>query len=617
MAQPKQEMFGHPRGLTLLFFTEMWERFSYYGMRAIFILYMTQAMMMSKKQAADIYGDYTSLVYLTPLLGGYVADRYWGNRKSILFGGFLMAIGQFFMFMSASNYQNQALCVPLMWAGLMGLMIGNGFFKPNISSMVGQLYSEGDRRKDAAFTIFYMGINLGAAISPIVCGALGNTGNPGDFKWGFLAACFGMIIGTVLFWLDKDKYVITPEGRPIGAVPNTAVLSADASNKGLSTKQLMIGAGLTLLVALAFRFGLDNGWIGSFVYGACIGMPLMIITDASLTKIERDRILVIFGAAFFVIFFWACFEQAGASLTFFAEEQTERTINQSFPAWMVHLASVALLGAIGWAFNGMRRNFKGVDGVSGLLYLFLGGSAVWLVMTNLGMLLAGQGSAMIGTIPASFFQSVNAIAVVTLAPIIAALWIWLQKRKAEPNSLVKQSVGLFLVALGYMLIAVGVKGVGLGDKVSMWWLISLYVIHTIGELCLSPIGLSLVSKLSPMRLVSLLFGVWFLANAVANKAAGQLTGLYPPSGAEYKLAADNGISNDVYRGILEGTATASPEQLALAEKISLPMAFPKFLGNPVNDLVEFFWIFVMLAGVAGAILFLLSFPLKKMMHGAD
>lgn len=611
------EMFGHPKGLTLLFFTEMWERFSYYGMRAIFSLYMIQALMMNKKEASTIYGSYTGLVYLTPLIGGYVADRYWGNRKSILFGGITMAVGQFLMFMSASNYQDLSVAIPFMWAGLVALMVGNGFFKPNISSMVGQLYSDGDKRKDAAFTIFYMGINLGAAISPIVCGALGDTGNPADFKWGFLAACVGMIFGTILFWVDKNKYVVTPEGNAIGALPNTAVLESDATNAGLGIKQLGMGLGLFVLAFLSFWKGADFDLIGSLIYAACIAMPLMIITDPGLSKIERDRIIVIFVAAFFVIFFWAAFEQAGASLTFFAQEQTNRAVNADLPTWLIHLSSLGLLGLLFWAYRGMSRMFKGFDGLSAFLYTFLGGSAIWLIYANTQLLRNGTGSVRVDEIPASFFQSVNAIAVVTLAPVLAAIWLWLQKRKSEPNSLRKQAIGLLILAIGYVVIAAGMKGVGLDDKISMWWLIALYVIHTIGELCLSPIGLSLVSKLSPMRLVSLLFGVWFLSNAVANKAAGQLSGLYPPSGAEYAAAAKIGIDNNTYRGILENSITPTAEQAAILATENIPTAFPTFLGNPVNDLVEFFWIFVLLAGVAGGILFALSYPLKKMMHGAD
>ena len=551
MAEQKHEIWGHPRGLALLFFTEMWERFSYYGMRAIFSLYMINALLFSKAKASEIYGSYTGLVYLTPLIGGYVADRYWGNRKSIVTGGLLMALGQFLMFGSGLMFQNTDLATTLMWAGLVFLILGNGFFKPNISSMIGQMYTEGDKRRDAAYTIFYMGINLGAFIAPLVCGFVGDTGRPEDFKWGFFAAGVGMILGTILFQTQKDKYVVTPDGRPIGAEPNQAVqASADAGSGGLGSRQLLIGLGLMVAGLLVFWKVLHFDLIGALIYAATVAMCVMIITDPSLTKVERDRILVIYVSAFFVVFFWAAFEQAGASLTFFAQEQTNRN----------------LLGAV---------------------------------------------------VPASYFQSVNAVAVVLLAPVTAAIWVALAKRKSEPNSLIKQSLGLMILALGYVVIAIGVKGVGLGVKVSMFWLIALYVIHTIGELCLSPIGLSLVSKLSPMRFVSLLFGVWFLANSVANKAAGQLSGLYPPSGAEYKLAADNGIDADTYRGLLEGSIQATPEQVAMAKDKQLPMQYPVFLGSPVKDLYQFFMLFVAMSGIAGLILFGLSFPLRKMMHGAD
>jgi POT family proton-dependent oligopeptide transporter len=550
MASQRHEIWGHPRGLALLFFTEMWERFSYYGMRAIFSLYMINALLFSKAKASEIYGSYTGLVYLTPLIGGYVADRFWGNRKSIVAGGLLMAIGQFFLFFSASAYQDVGTATSLMWAGLVFLIVGNGFFKPNISSMIGQLYTEGDRRRDAAYTIFYMGINLGAFLSPLVCGYVGDTGNPADFKWGFLAAGIGMVIGTILFQTQKDKYVITPEGNPIGALPNKAVQPDASESAGLGPRQLLLGGLLFVGSTLVFWKLAGFDLIGSLIYASIVAMIVMVISDPSLTEIERDRIIVIFVSAFFVVFFWAAFEQAGASLTFFAEEQTNRN----------------LLGA---------------------------------------------------TIPASFFQSVNAVSVVLLAPVMAAIWVALAKRNAEPNSLAKQAMGLVILALGYVVIAIGVKGIGLGMKVSMFWLIALYVLHTIGELCLSPIGLSLVSKLSPMRFVSLLFGVWFLANATANKAAGQLSALYPPSGAEYALAAKNGIDEATYRGILEGTMQATPEQVAKAAEVSLPLEFPTFLGSPVTDLYQFFMLFVGMSGIAGLILFGLSFPLKKMMHGAD
>jgi POT family proton-dependent oligopeptide transporter len=213
---------GHPKGLYVLFVTEMWERFSYYGMRALFVLFMTKALLFDKSLGSQIYGSYTGLVYLTPLIGGYMADRYWGNRKSIIVGGVLMAIGQFFMFLSGSFYQEVGFASIMMYTGLGFLIFGNGFFKPNISTMVGQLYPQGDKRVDSAFTIFYMGINLGAFIAPLLCGFLGDTGRPEDFRWGFLAACVGMVLSLILFIWLKNKYIVTPEGEQIGVAPNKA-----------------------------------------------------------------------------------------------------------------------------------------------------------------------------------------------------------------------------------------------------------------------------------------------------------------------------------------------------------------------------------------------------------
>ncbi|MGB3008023.1 MAG: peptide MFS transporter, partial [Chitinophagaceae bacterium] len=307
---------GHPKGLYFLFFTEMWERFSYYGMRAIFILFMTKVLLMSDSKASTIYGSYTGLVYLTPLLGGYLCDRFLGNRRSIVIGGLLMAIGQFFMFLSASSGENG---IALMWIGLTSLIIGNGFFKPNISTMVGQLYPAGDRRIDSAFTIFYMGINLGAFFSPLVCGSM-------DYKWGFLAACIGMLIGLVAFIIFQKKYLISEEGKEIGL----PVKPLDLKNILL----IIASIGIVFFM-LNFQqvFKTDLDVIGYVIYGAIVIMPIIILTDKSLTKQERDRIIVVFILAFFVIFFWGAFEQAGASLTLFADRQTNRAfLGSEIPA---------------------------------------------------------------------------------------------------------------------------------------------------------------------------------------------------------------------------------------------------------------------------------------------
>jgi proton-dependent oligopeptide transporter, POT family len=649
---------GHPKGLYLLFFTEMWERFSYYGMRAIFTLFMVNALLFDKSLTSTIYGNYTGLVYLTPLIGGYVADRYWGNRRSIFVGGVMMAIGQFFMFLAGSFYTEVGLATTLMFTGLGFLIFGNGFFKPNISTMVGQLYPEGDKRVDAAFTIFYMGINLGAFIAPLVTGTLGEVYDteglivPAAFKWGFLAACIGMIISVISFEILKNKYIVSPTGEPVGAVPKK-IANVDKVKTPINYKSIATWGGIALLIFVLFKGLMGLDLIGAFIYAACIIAPASIITDKSLTSVEKQKIWVIFIIAFFVIFFWSAFEQAGASLTYFAQEQTD-------------------------------RSFFGMD------------------------------------VPASYFQSVNAVAIVIFAPIFALIWTRLGKANREPSSPVKQAAGLFLLAVGYLIIAMGVKDLDPSLKVSMFWLVTLYTVHTFGELCLSPIGLSMVVKLAPVRFASLLMGVWFLSTATANKFAGDLSSLYPEevhlettvsandftlnsadttmmknvkmdsislvnmaqafpnSTATISLVSDSfkaekepefmeqvkiNLSGSDKKEKADSLLTVSPAKEASKEVSEFHMkqivgadpkfAFakfqsedgkmlyilkhvtgkkgnpdsntieiwnlqpekPVFLGMKIENLYNFFMIFVFMAGGASVILFLLSKKLLKMMHG--
>ncbi|MBK5720769.1 peptide MFS transporter [Dysgonomonas sp. Marseille-P4677] len=577
---------GHPKGIYLLFVTEMWERFSYYGMRALFVLYMTKALLFDKAYSSQIYGSYTGLVYLTPLIGGYIADRYWGNRRSIIVGALLMAVGQFLMFLSGSFFENAELATILMFSGLGFLIFGNGFFKPNISTMVGQLYKPEDKRKDSAYTIFYMGVNTGSFIAPIICGVLGDTGHPADFKWGFLAACIGMLLGVIIFSLCKDKYLQTPSGDPIGIIPNSKDTKRSETEKKLSEEKespaieekfnlkIAIIWGLAwILLFLLLYFELNTDLIGSLIFSLAISAPGYIISDPSLTKVERSRIWVIYIIAFFVIFFWSAFEQAGASLTYFAEEQTDR-----------HLE----------LFN-------------------------W-------------------TIPTSYFQSVNAVAIIIFAPIFVAIWAKLSKRGKEPASPYKQSIGLFLLAIGYLVIAFGVKGLAPGIKVSMLWLISLYTIHTFGELCLSPIGLSMVNKLAPIRFASLLMAVWYLSSAAANKFAGTLSSYYPEPLIELatvqsvekenslvllpeefeKEIIDKGdkkvIPFDIitFYKIEDKAVKAGIQRSMEQQQIENPKTF---IGYRISNLYEFFMLFVFMAGAASVILFFLSKRLMKMMHG--
>ncbi|MBS6468709.1 MAG: peptide MFS transporter [Bacteroides sp.] len=510
---------GHPKGLYLLFVTEMWERFSYYGMRALFMLYMVQALLFDKELASQVYGSYTGLVYLTPLIGGYIADRYWGNRRSIVTGALTMAVGQFLLFLSACYYHEVGLAKYLMFCGLGLLILGNGFFKPNISTMVGRLYRPDDSRKDSAFTIFYMGVNVGSTLAPLICGLIGNTGHPEDFKWGFLAACIGMLLGAAVFRIFMNRYICDPDGNPVGTAPARSKETTEKDEKKPSnTGRTVLMVAFTLILTILFSVnwghtsdGVFAGadWIGSLIYATVIVIPIIIITDKSLTRTEQARIGVIYIIAFFVIFFWSAYEQAGASLTFFADEQTDRRIGN-------------------WEM------------------------------------------------PAAYFQSFNPIMIVTLAPVFAAIWSFLGKRGWEPSSPRKQSIGLLLLSLGYLYIAFGVKDIEPGVKVSMAWLTGLYLIHTMGELCLAPIGLSLVYKLSPARFSSLLMGVWYLSTSAANKFAGFLSGFYP----------EHGVSKSC-------------------------------LGYQVENLYDFFMLFVFMSGAAAVILFLLSGKLQKMMKGIE
>lgn len=490
------KILGHPQGLFLLFTTEMWERFSFYGMRAVLTLYFTQALLYDKAFASNFYGGYTSLIYLTPLVGGYIADKYWGNRRSILIGGLLMSLGQLLMFFSGTLYK-EPIGNLFLYIGLGTMIVGNGFFKPNISSMVGTLYTPADKRKDTAYTIFYMGINLGSFFGQIICGVVGNTGRPEDFRWAFLACSIAMLLGTFIFQWGKLKYLLSWKAEPVGMTPENSP----------AVKSIYWWLPVLFFVALGLL------WFDVNKYPILLWLPLtggilslvFILLDKSLTAKERQQVIVIYVVSFFVIFFWAAFEQTGISLTFFADEQVDRVY-------------------FGY------------------------------------------------TIPPSIFQSFNPFFVITCAPLVAIVWTILGKRGLEPSSPYKMSIGLALLAIGYLIMLPAVKDPVPGEKVSALYLAALYFFHSVGELCLSPIGLSLVNQLAPPKYSSLLMAVWFLANVIANKFAGTLSSYYPTGGKVTNL-----------------------------------------LGYQMNNLYDFFLLFVVMAGIAAAILFVLSRRLAKMM----
>ncbi len=554
IAETPEPVTGHPKGLYVLFTTEMWERFNFYGMRALLTLFLVNALAFRESEASVIYGGFLGLCYLTPMLGGFISDRFLGNRNCILLGGVTMGIGQLFLFFSASTYDsNFDMSKLAMYAALGIIILGNGFFKPNISSMVGQLYPKGDNRLDAAFTIFYMGINVGAFLGMYICPLVGDvvlengTRIVAAFKWGFLSASMAMFLGSVIFYFLKNKYIVSPEGKAVGRRPALDITKgADEVQEASFSDSSKYGAlAVFVVLVLIFRMIVDQNWIYSFIYASGLTLAGFIITDKSLSAIERDRILVIYILGFFVMFFWACFEQAGSSLTFIADNQTDRRL-------------------FGW------------------------------------------------NMPPSFVQNANSLFIMIFAFPFSWLWLKLQRRNLEPISPVKQSIGLLLLAAGFLVIAFQVKGLGNTEKLAVIWLIVMYLFHTLGELCLSPIGLSLVSKLAPHRFSSLLMGVWFLANAAGYALAGTLGAVLPPTGDKYTMAQEAGIN---LQAVLTQTVTPTAEQLAKLKELRIPSEYPVFAGFTIHNLFEFFMLFVILPGVAAVLLFLLSGKLKKMMHG--
>ena len=451
---------GHPRGLPILFFTEMWERFSYYGMRALLILFMTGSTIESNPgmgfdvvTAGAIYGLYASMVYLLALPGGWVADQLWGQRKAVFVGGCIIAAGHF------------SMAVPTQFTFFLGMIlivIGTGLLKPNVSSVVADLYPEGGAKRDAGFSIFYMGINVGAFFGPIACGWLGEGYN---WHWGFSLAGFGMVLGLIQFRLGY---------RSLG---NAGVLRTDKTREAVAALARRFYGIFGALVAAVVAFGLlvSNGTIAvalpdiaqylAYVILGIIGAYFAyVIFFAGHTRDEVRKMWVIFWLFLLAALFWSGFEQAGSSLNIFARDYTDRTIGS-------------------WEYA------------------------------------------------ASQLQSVNALFIVILAPVFGWLWVWLANRNANPSVPMKFALGLLGLAAGFFVIAWGAANATPEAPVSASWLIVMYFLHTVGELALSPVGLSAMTKLAPRNRVSQMMGVWFVAaalgNLIAGLVAGRLEGLEP------------------------------------------------------------------------------------------
>lgn len=492
-------ILGHPKGLFVLFFAEMWERFSYYGMRALLIFYLTKHWLFSDGEAGIVYGAYTALVYITPVIGGYLADKYIGQRKAVLFGAVLLTLGHFFMAFEGSpgagNEDNPIIFV--FWLALALIIVGSGFLKANISVIVGQLYPRTDVRRDGAYTIFYMGINIGAFFGSILCGFIGETYG---WAYGFGLAGFGMLLGLIVFVWGKP--LLLGRGEPAEAVSKSrewavyalglilvgvcwvAIQYQDAVGVFLGT----FGAGLVCYVLSIAIFQLPYGSYNAapkpplysflasslllivsmyFVSSgseparlpASIGfggvLSVMILQMISKSSHDRDRIVSALFLIIVSIIFWALFEQAGSSLNLFTDRHVDRS----------------LLG------------FE---------------------------------------VPASTFQSVNAGFIFLLAPLFAATWTWLGRKGAEPSTPIKFGLGVIQVGLGFLVLVWGASSVGVDVPTPVIFIFLIYLLHTTGELCLSPVGLSAMNRLAPAQIASLIMGTWFFASATGNFAAGRI-----------------------------------------------------------------------------------------------
>lgn len=506
MSNQDKAFFGHPMGLSTLFATEMWERFSYYGMRALLVLFLTAEFAtggfgLDREQAFTIYGIFTGLVYVTPLLGGVLADKILGQRMTIYIGGLTMAVGQFMLSAAAIGGDNLESRQFWFYAGLGVLILGNGFFKPNISTMVGDLYENNDPRKDGGFTIFYMGINLGAFLSPFVAGYLGEKIS---WEYGYLSAGLGMLIGVVWFLIRSEKTL-----GYIGMPPKTKMDRTKLKN--IEWGQIALYVAALVFGVIAFMKGwaaLSEGAQDLIpkIVGAAAALYLTVsIIRGTEGKEQWARVAVILILAFFNIFFWVGFEQAGTTFNLFAADNTDRMIG----------------------------SFE---------------------------------------IPASWFQAINAILIVILAPLFSIIWLKLDKAKLNPKTPFKFAWGMLLLAVGAAVMAVA-DGISNGGEsmiqVSPLWLTLVYLIFTMGELCISPIGLSMVTKLAPPKLVSTLMGVWMFSFAFGNFGASQM------------------------------------------EKLSKSMEVT--IGQPVNV----FWFVSAITGVATVMLFILGPWLSKMMKGIN
>ncbi|PHI19118.1 MFS transporter [Lewinellaceae bacterium SD302] len=545
-------IFGHKPGLFVLFFTEMWERFSYYGMRVLLVVFLVEVAFddqWSRADALALYGIYTGFVYFTPMIGGILADKKLGYRKAVLLGALIMTLGHASMAMETEM---------TFYLGLLLLIIGNGLFKPNISSIVGQLYSKEPELKDGAYTIFYMGINAGAFLGIGLCSYYGEQIS---YSLGFGLAGIFMFVGLLQFYFSQNifgRIGLAPSHPdyldPAQEAPADTAVATHYEDQVIDEHMAAGGAenltnndqqraykwgGIGLAIGAVFYFlisyfGAEQAnalqtfsreLMPPIIIASVIGFIGWIVSDQTLSKVEKDRVWVIVILSFFIVFFWWAFEQAGGSMTIFALDYTDRSLTGSEAnmfRWGNAILNIVPMVVLTWVlFKLFRVTFSRFS--TGNTLLGLGFVGVWGLI---GYMLYQQFTADSNEVPAGWFQIFNSLFIICLAPTFSKLWA--KNIPALRSGPIKFALGLTLLGLGFAILAFGAMSIPDGAKtasVSMFWLIAAYLFHTLGELCISPVGLSYVSKLAPLRLVGLMFGVFFVANFIANFAGG-LTGSY-------------------------------------------------------------------------------------------
>ncbi|MCB2088148.1 MAG: peptide MFS transporter [Sphingomonadaceae bacterium] len=521
-------ILGHPKGLFVLFFAEMWERFSYYGMRALLIFYLTKHWLFSDGQAGIIYGAYTALVYITPVLGGYLADKWLGQRKAVLYGAVLLTFGHFLMGFEGTGGQDAA-SLNIFWLALAFIIVGSGFLKANISVIVGQLYPRTDVRRDGAYTIFYMGINLGAAFGSLLCGYLGETYG---WSYGFGAAGVGMLLGLVVFVLFKPLLV----GR--GEPENPELL--EQKKFGLKFEWLLYLAGL-VAVGLCWWMVQNQSIVGSLL-GLCGLVLVLYVISVATFGLAYDKVSDAPETPLLIYIVGAVLLFVGGLIAILQPE----LLIVSLAVPLLGLAMV--LGVI--IQQVMLKTSHDRDRIFAAMFLILGSILFWALFEQAGSSLNLFTDRHVdrGGVPASVFQSINAIYIVLLAPLFATLWTWLGRRNLEPSTPVKFGLAMLQLGLGFLVLKWGAEAVGMDAAVPVVFIFLIYLLHTTGELCLSPVGLSAMNRLAPAHMASLIMGTWFFASATGNFAAGLIaaaTGSEKASGE----GAGKALVLDVYQTI--------------------------------------------------------------------